>query len=151
MVRPSPTRHPSSSIGLTVTRLDNDQYAHLNNSIYYHLFDSVSNAYLATHCSHSPTQSPQIGLVVHSHCDYFAATAFPALLDVCLSVNKLGKSSVTYEIGVFEHGKEEVCAVGEFVHVFVTREGRRPGIDGMSSSLKEGLRRILMDSGKARL
>ena len=125
--------------------IDNDQYAHLNNSIYYHLFDSVTNGYLATHCAHSPTESPQIGLVVHSHCDYFAAAAFPAVLDVCLRVNKLGKSSVTYEIGVFERGKEEVCAVGEFVHVFVEREGRRPAVSGMSMKMREGLGRLRVD------
>ena len=138
-------------VSLRSCRIDNDQYAHLNNSIYYHLFDSVTNSYLATQCSHKPTSSSEIGLVVHSHCDYFAPAEFPAVLDVCLRVNKLGRSSVTYEIGVFQQGKDEVCAVGEFVHVFVERDGRRPGKMGMAQETKEGLERIKATRGGAKL
>ena len=140
-----------SPSALTEPRIDNDQYAHLNNAIYYHLFDSVTNAYLAMHCDHSPQQSSEIGLVVHSHCDYFASTGFPAILDVCLRVNKLGKSSVTYEIGVFEQGKEDLCAVGGFVHVFVQRNNQRPIVDGMNTKLKHGLQRIHVGMQTAKL
>jgi len=96
---------------------------------------------------HPPTSS-QIGLVVHSHCDYLAPIEFPAIVDLALRVNKLGKSSVTYEIGVFEHGAEEVKAVGEFVHVFVDRDSRRPGQDGMNKELKGGLEKLLVNKSK---
>ena len=85
---------------------------------------------------------------MHSHCDYLAPIEFPAVVDLALRVNKLGKSSVTYEIGVFERGHEEVKAVGEFVHVFVDRESRKPGKHGMSDELKQGLRRLLVDKAK---
>jgi acyl-CoA thioester hydrolase len=107
-------------------------------------FDSVVNTYLVTQCSHSPTSSPQIGLVVHSHCDYFAPVEFPDVLDLALRVKKLGKSSVTYEISVFRRGDEEVKAVGEFVHVFVEREGRRPAEGGMSAALRRGLEQLIL-------
>ena len=93
---------------------------------------------------HPPTSS-QVGLVVHSHCDYMAPTGFPAIVDLALRVNKLGKSSVTYEIGVFERGKEEPCAVGEFIHVFVEREGMRPGAKGMGDKMRDGLANLLVD------
>jgi acyl-CoA thioester hydrolase len=49
-------------------RSDNDQYAHMNNSIYYHLFDSIVNTYLIEKCGQDPTSSPLIGLVVSSYC-----------------------------------------------------------------------------------
>jgi acyl-CoA thioester hydrolase len=153
-------------------------YDHMNNSIYYFLyehisptpdrrkkkekkkkeklthlssfdrFDSVVNTYLMQHCSLHPPSSPLIGLVVHSHCDYFAAVGFPALVDLGLRVKKLGNSSVTYEIGVFERGVNEVKAVGEFVHVFVDRESRRPRADGMSQEMKKGLGKLLGDDSK---
>jgi acyl-CoA thioester hydrolase len=126
-------------------------YHHMNNSIYYFLFDSVVNTYLIKHCSLHPPTSSQIGLVVHSHCDYFAPIAFPAVVDLALRANKLGKSSVTYEIGVFEQGREEVCAVGEFVHVFVEREGMKPSSKGMTEAMREGLDRIRVDEEKAKL
>jgi acyl-CoA thioester hydrolase len=85
---------------------------------------------------------------VHSHCDYFAPVEFPSLVDLALRVNKLGKSSVTYEIGVFERGQEEVKAVGEFVHVFVDRDTRRPGATGMADELKRGLERLMADDAR---
>lgn len=118
-------------------------YDHMNNSQYYFLFDSVVNTYLIQHCSLHPPTSSQIGLVVHSHCDYFAPLGFPAVADLALRVNKLGKSSVTYEIGVFERGTGEVKAVGEFVHVFVERESRKPAKRGMNESLRKGLEKIV--------
>lgn len=111
-------------------------------------FDSVVNTYLIQHCSLHPPTSPHIGLVVHSHCDYFAPLEFPAVVDLALRVNKLGKSSVTYEIAVFEQGQDEVKAVGEFVHVFVGRESRKPAETGMANALKEGLGNILAEQSR---
>lgn len=112
-------------------------------------FDSVVNTYLIKHCALHPPTSSQIGLVVHSHCDYFAPVEFPAIVDLALRVNKLGKSSVTYEIGVFERGQEEVKAVGEFIHVFVDRESRRPGAEGMADELKRGLEKLVVEAETA--
>ncbi|KAF2200370.1 Thioesterase/thiol ester dehydrase-isomerase [Delitschia confertaspora ATCC 74209] len=124
---------------------DNDMYHHLNNSVYYFLFDSVVNTYLIKHCSLHPPTSSQIGLVVHSHCDYFGPIEFPDIVDLALRVNKLGKSSVTYEIGVFVQGQEQVRAVGEFVHVFVDRKSRKPTKEGMAEELKMGLTEIVVE------
>jgi len=130
--------------------MDNDMYDHMNNSVYYFLFDSVVNTYLINHCKLHPPTSDQVGLVVHSHCDYLAPTGFPALIDMGLRVNKLGKSSVTYEIGVFERGTEEPKAVGEFIHVFVEREGMRPSASGMKEDMRKGLAALMAD-GKSKL
>jgi acyl-CoA thioester hydrolase len=121
----------------------------MNNSIYYFLMDSVVNAYLMAYCSLDPPTSPMIGLVVHSHCNYLSPVGFPALVDIGLRVNKLGKSSVTYEIGVFEKGVEGAKAVGEFVHVFVDRESRRPRTEGMLHSMREGLGRLAVNGDKS--
>lgn len=117
-------------------------YSHVNNSIYIHLFDTVVNTYLIKHCNLHPTTSPQIGLVVHSHCDYISPVSFPAVLNLGLRVRKVGRSSVVYEIGIFEEGNGEVKAVGEFVHVFVDRGTMKPSAKGMSEELRKGLGRL---------
>ena len=88
--------------------------------------------------------SSQIGLVVHNHCDYFGSVAFPNVVDMCLRVNKLGNSSVTYEIGVFDGGVPDVRAVGSFTHVYVDRETNRPADNGMPAKARAGLERIYM-------
>ncbi|KAK2753180.1 hypothetical protein FQN54_008006 [Arachnomyces sp. PD_36] len=151
---------------------DNDMYGHLNNSIYAFLFDSIINTYLITHCGLNPSNSPptssspnqppkssQIGLVVSSYCGYFASVAFPDVLDLCLRVEKLGKSSVTYEVGVFRRAEgedkedEAVKVVGGFTHVFVEREGMRP-TGGMDAGIRKGLEALVVDGrgeGRAKL
>ena len=121
---------------------DNDQYGHVNNSVYAFLIDSVVNAYLMAHCGLQPGASAHIGLVVASHCTYFASLAFPDVLELGLAVRKLGRSSVTYEVGVFRAGEEAVKAVGGFVHVFVERDGRRP-VAELDDEMRRGLEAIL--------
>ncbi|KAF8061477.1 thioesterase thiol ester dehydrase-isomerase [Lyophyllum atratum] len=120
---------------------DNDQYSHVNNSIYYHLFDSIVNTYLIEHCGLQPNKSPLIGLVVTSFCQFFAPLSFPQVLNLGLRVNKLGSSSVTYEVGVFEEGKDSPAAVGGYTHVFVESQSRKS--TAMSAETKAGLQRLL--------
>jgi len=122
---------------------DNDVYHHLNNSIYAFLIDSIVNAYLIERCGLNPATSEQIGLVVSSYCDYFGSVAYPAVVDLGLRIVKLGKSSVLYEVGIFEQGHEQVRAVGGFIHVFVLQDGRRPAKDGMAKKMREELAKIL--------
>ena len=47
-------------------------------------------------------------------------------VEIGLAVEKLGRSSVRYRLGVFASGAEEAAAEGHFVHVYVGRESRRP-------------------------
>lgn len=54
---------------------------------------------------------------------------------------KLGSSSVTYEVAVFEEGKDVPAAVGGYTHVFVER-GSRKSIP-MNEPLREGLSSLL--------
>ena len=65
-----------------------------------------------------------------------------------MRVNKLGRSSVAYEVGVFvEGGGKEVVAVGGFTHVFVERESRRPAEMGIEGEMRSGLERVLVGEG----
>ncbi|GLB35303.1 putative thioesterase [Lyophyllum shimeji] len=128
---------------------DNDQYSHINNSIYYHLFDSIVNTYLIENCGLKPNESPVIGLVVSSFCQFFAPLSFPRVLDLGLRVNKLGTSSVSYEVGVFEQGKDTPAAVGGYTHVFVESRSRKS--TPMNAETKTGLRRILAATASSKL
>ncbi|KAG5645813.1 hypothetical protein DXG03_005154 [Asterophora parasitica] len=132
-----------------MVRSDNDQYSHINNSIYYHLFDSIVNTYLIENCGLRPNKSPLIGLVVSSFCQFFAPLSFPQVLELGLRVNKLGTSSVTYEVGVFEEGRETAAAVGGYTHVFVDSESRKS--TAMCEETKAGLGKIFADRSRAKL
>lgn len=189
-------------------RNDNDQYSHLNNSVYNLLYDTIINKYLVEHCglrllptsttpkhhhlpesgpplSHSDWPTPSfvphsevrhkseaelelpcspadvIGLVVSSWSTFHRPLSFPSQLLLGMRVTKLGRSSVSYEVGVFgplleeplkpglsnlQLEDESVAAVGGFTHVFVDKEDRRP-VKGLPLPLLEGLGSVLGSEG----
>lgn len=123
-------------------RSDNDQYSHINNAVYYHLIDSVINGYLIAHCDLSPLTSDTVGLVVSSHCQFFSPLSYPDVLDLGLRVYHIGKSSVTYEVGVFREGSTEPAAVGGYTHVFVDAVSRKSS--QIRERAREGLQKLLV-------
>ncbi|KAI0144212.1 Thioesterase/thiol ester dehydrase-isomerase [Hypoxylon sp. NC0597] len=130
---------------------DNDMYDHLNNSVYNFLFDSVVNAYLIDYCGLHPPTSAQHPLMAQTHCNYFSPISYPKVAELCLRVNKLGKSSAVYEVALFEKDVEQVKAVGEFVHVFVDRTTQRPNANGMNSQLRQGLEKLVVGPSSSKL
>ena len=111
-------------------------------------YDSVVNTYLIEHCGLNPPTASQYGLVVSSQNQYFASIAFPAVAELGLRVQKLGKSSVVYEFALFEKGVDAVKSVGSFVHVFVDRATGRPAAEGMNTKLREGLQKLVNTVGE---
>jgi acyl-CoA thioester hydrolase len=110
---------------VTTRWTDNDMFGHLNNAVYYELFDTAINAWINTSCGIEPLSTPWLGVVAESGCRYLAELRFPAPLVVGLAATRLGNSSVTYRLGVFGDG-EPVAAIGHWVHVYVDRTTRRP-------------------------
>jgi acyl-CoA thioester hydrolase len=106
--------------------MDNDVYGHLNNVVHYSLFDTAVNRTLIEAGALDIHAGEVIGLVVHTQCHYFASIAFPQMVHVGLVVVNLGRSSVRYRLGLFADDATESAAVGEFTHVYVDRESRRP-------------------------
>ena len=112
---------------------DNDMFGHLNNAVYYQLFDTAINGWINTNIEVDPLTMPSQGIVAESGCRYFSELHFPERLVVGLAVTRLGRSSVTYRLGVFrgaeELGADEaqaITALGHWVHVYVDRTSRKP-------------------------
>ncbi|WP_237565423.1 acyl-CoA thioesterase [Ornithinimicrobium cavernae] len=117
---------------------DNDMYGHLNNAVYYQIFDTVINGWLADHVGTSPVEAPVRGVVAESSCRFLAEVGFPDPLVVGLRVERLGHSSVTYVLGMFRDRADPVLvALGRWVHVYVDTATRR------SVSIPEQLREVL--------
>ncbi|MBC7918191.1 MAG: acyl-CoA thioesterase [Rhodoferax sp.] len=110
---------------VTTRWMDNDQYGHINNVVYYSWFDTAVNAYLIEHGALDIDGGMVIGLVVETHCNYFASLSFPQTIEAGIRVARLGSSSVRYELGIFG-GDEMTAAKGHFVHVYVDSQTRRP-------------------------
>ena len=65
---------------------DNDQYGHMNNAVYYELFDSAVNKFLIDSGILALAGDKTQFLVASSGCDYFTDVAYPSDVDVGLAV-----------------------------------------------------------------
>ena len=106
--------------------MDNDIYGHVNNVQYYSYFDTAINEYLITVGGLDIHGGETIGVCAESRCTYLASIAFPAVVEAHLRVDHLGRSSVRYEIALFDADSAEPSATGSFVQVFVERASGRP-------------------------
>ena len=111
---------------ITTRWMDNDAYGHVNNVVYYSWFDTAVNAHLIENGALDVAHGATIGLVVETHCNYFAPLSFPQTVDVGLRVAHRGTSSVRYELGIFGQGAHTAAAQGHFVHVYVDAQTRKP-------------------------
>jgi acyl-CoA thioester hydrolase len=136
---PTPERDPRTLAladfpvcrSVTTRWSDNDMYGHLNNAVYYELFDSAINGWQAEHVTLDPTTDPTQGVVAESGCAFYGEVAFPQPLVVGLRITRLGRSSVVYELGLFldperAPGDSAIKALGHWVHVEIDAKTRRP-------------------------
>jgi acyl-CoA thioester hydrolase len=111
---------------ITTRWMDNDLYGHINNAVYYSFFDTAINSYLIERSAIDIRAGSVIGLVVETHCNFFAPLEYPNTVEAGVRVGRVGSSSVRYEVGLFADGADSSAASGHFVHVYVDREARRP-------------------------
>jgi len=105
---------------------DNDIYGHMNNIIYYALFDTAVNKWLINNKLIDIKNGKNIGLIVQSGCDYFSSFSYPDDIDAGIRVTKIGTSSVRYEVGLFKETEQDASADGFFIHVYVDRKTNIP-------------------------
>lgn len=111
---------------ITTRWMDNDVYGHVNNVVYYSFFDTAVNGYLIDRGALDIHGGGVIGLVVETHCNFFASLQYPQAVEAGVRVGRVGTSSVRYEIGLFADAAATCAASGHFVHVYVDRATRRP-------------------------
>ena len=123
-----PTRRGEFRVlrAITTRWMDNDQYGHVNNVVYYSYFDTAVNGYLLEASGCDVRQLPAIGIVAETSCRFLSELSFPEVVYAGLALEKLGNSSVVYRIGLFRNQEPEPAAIGRFVHVYVDSATRRP-------------------------
>jgi len=120
--RPAERRRGEYPVLRTITTRweDEDVYGHVNNVVYYSYFDTAVNGYLIEATGTDTRELDAYGVVAETGCRYLRELRFPGDVQVGLAVTKLGRSSVVYEIGLFQGDSDEPAAVGKFVHVYVS-------------------------------
>jgi acyl-CoA thioester hydrolase len=105
---------------------DEDVYGHVNNVVYYSYFDTAVNGFLIDTTGTDIRRLPAVGLVAETRCEFLRELNFPGDVLAGLAVSRLGTSSITYRIGLFQGESDEPAAIGHFVHVYVDQADRRP-------------------------
>ena len=117
---PRPTRADYRVWRTATTRwADDDVYGHMNNATYFELIDTAVNAHLLEATGLDIRRLDAVGVVAEVSCRYFAELGFPAPVDLGLAVERVGRSSVVYRVGLFQGPGTEAGAEGRFVHVYV--------------------------------
>jgi acyl-CoA thioester hydrolase len=146
--RPDPrslTRaHFDHLVTATTRWSDNDMYGHLNNAVHYQLFDSAINGWLITGAGVDVMALPELGVVAESGCRYFRELEYPRALEVGVRVERVGRSSITYALGLFDAEAPKIAALGHWVHVYIDRTSRA------SVPVPTGVRDLLDDAVLAR-
>ncbi|MEN0135040.1 MAG: thioesterase family protein [Rhodococcus sp. (in: high G+C Gram-positive bacteria)] len=130
---------------------DNDQYGHLNNAVYYQLFDSAINRWIAEQTV--STAPPPTFVVAESGCTYYRELSFPSSLLIGFGITRLGRTSVTYDIVIRDNEHDSgtrmierhPAARGRWVHVHVDPHTRRPA--EIPNSLRDALQKALIQKG----
>jgi acyl-CoA thioester hydrolase len=124
---PRPLRSEYKHMSIITPRWrDNDVYAHVNNAVFFEYVDTAVNAWIMESGCLAIPNGPVVGLVVHSECQFFAALRFPTPVHTGLRVDRLGSSSVTYGVGLFNGEEDSAAAAAAFTHVYVDAQTHRP-------------------------
>ena len=122
----TPTRADFVAWRTATTRwADDDVYGHMNNATYFELIDTAVNAHLLEATGVDIRRLDAVGVVAEVSCRYFTELGFPAPVELGLVVDRVGRSSVTYRIGLFQGAGAQAAAEGRFVHVYVDNTGTR--------------------------
>lgn len=126
--RPTPAKRESFSFfeRITLRYADNDLNGHVNNAHYYSFFDTAVEGYLR-HTQLRSVLGGEISTpVVASSCRYFEEIAYPGVIDIGVRVERIGRTSMTYEVAIFVEGENAARAQGSFTTVATNRQTKRP-------------------------
>lgn len=112
---------------ITLRYADNDANGHVNNAHYYSFFDTAVEGYLRNYDLRESLSAMARTLVVASSCRYYREVAFPGFIDLGIRVDRIGNSSINYDVAIFtDDGNPDAAAQGTFTIVCASRETGRP-------------------------
>ena len=104
---------------------DYDMLGHVNNVEYYRYFEIIVLTSLAR-AGLDWRQDSIIPFTIENHCCFRRPLMPVDTMDGCFRITRIGRSSATYELGLFMPNDETPSAYGYFIHVFVDRHTEKP-------------------------
>lgn len=117
---------------------DNDMLGHLNNVVYYRLFEAIVVKFMTEEFDLDWTSGGENAQAVESLCRFHRPLSFPDVITAGLRVGRIGNSSVTFEVALFAPDDEEASATGHVVEVLVdVNTGKSKAIDASRRAVLE--------------
>ncbi len=105
---------------------DNDMLGHVNNVIYYRYFEAVVVRFQMEEAGVDWVNDKVSPQAVETLCRFHRPLSFPETVEAGLRVDRIGNSSLTFQVALFGENEETPAATGHFVHVFVDAESLKP-------------------------
>jgi acyl-CoA thioester hydrolase len=120
-VRPArPTRADFVHWSTATTRwADLDGFGHMNNARYFELIDTAIDLHLQDAIGGAVDTLDAIGVFAEVSCRYFREIGYPAPIDLGVVVDRVGRTSVSYRVGLFQGDDDGAAAEGRVVMVYV--------------------------------
>ena len=116
---PRPTRADFVHWSTATTRwADMDGFGHMNNARYFELIDTAIDVHLQETMGGVADDPDTIGVFAEAGCRFFQEIAYPAPIELGVVVDRIGRSSIVYRVGLFQGG-DEAAAEGRVVVVYV--------------------------------
>jgi acyl-CoA thioester hydrolase len=97
---------------------DMDGFGHLNNARYFELIDTAIDCHLQETVGEAAEDPDTIGVFAEASCRFFREMSYPAPIELGVTVERVGRSSIVYRVGLFQGG-ELAAAEGRVVVVYV--------------------------------
>jgi acyl-CoA thioester hydrolase len=108
---------------------DMDGFGHLNNARYFELVDTAIDTHLQDAVGAAADGPDTIGVFAEASCRFFRELAYPLPIDLGVAVERVGRSSIVYRVGLFQ-GSDEAAAEARVVVVYVDNTvAQRPATD----------------------
>jgi acyl-CoA thioester hydrolase len=95
-----------------------DGFGHMNNARYFELIDTAIDVHLHETVGDAVNDPDVIGVFAEASCRFFLEIGYPAPIDLGVVVDRVGRSSIVYRVGLFQGG-DEAAAEGRVVVVYV--------------------------------
>jgi acyl-CoA thioester hydrolase len=116
---PRPTRADFVHWSTATTRwADMDGFGHMNNATYFELIDTAIDLHLQEAIGGAADSIDTIGVFAEVSCRFFREIGYPAPVDLGVVVDRVGRSSVSYRVGLFQ-GDDDAAAEGRVAVVYV--------------------------------
>jgi acyl-CoA thioester hydrolase len=96
-----------------------DGFGHMNNAAYFELIDTAIDLHLHETIGGAVDDVDTIGVFAEVSCRFFREIGYPRPVDLGVVVDRVGRSSVSYRVGLFQGDDAEAAAEGRVAVVYV--------------------------------